>query len=198
MYYSGATFVKGSKPSFLIPEIFEMRIYSRIFAAFCMALPMLALPATSHARSGANPSPAITTSPPASLSSATPDGLWMTANHDAIIQIAPCGSGLCGYIVGMFLGPQDPTPKDWAGTSQCRLNIIQAAPQTDSSGWPYWTGSIVNPRDGTAYHAIIRLNAQNQLLLRGYVVLPIFGETQTWTPYHGTLAENCRLPQPIG
>jgi hypothetical protein len=35
-------------------------------------------------------------------------------------------------------------------------------------------------------------------LLRGYVGLPIFGQTQTWTPYNGTLAENCRLDQPVG
>jgi hypothetical protein len=99
----------------------------------------------------------------------------------------------------MYLGPNDPTPKDWAGASQCRLTIIQAAPQLGDDGQPYWAGHIVNPRDGASYNATIRVNAQNQLLLRGYIGLPIFGQTQTWTPYHGGLAENCRLPsQPVG
>lgn len=129
---------------------------------------------------------------------AAPTGLWVTASHDAVIQIASCGQDLCGQIVGMVLQPQDPTPRDWAGATQCRLTIIQAAPDTDDSGQPDWTGSVVNPRDGSTYHIILRVNAEHQLLLRGYVGLPIFGQTQTWTPYNGTLAENCRLDQPVG
>jgi uncharacterized protein (DUF2147 family) len=127
-----------------------------------------------------------------------PTGLWATASHDAVIQIAPCGQDLCGQIVGMVLQPQDPTPKDWAGASQCGLTIIQAAPDSDDSGQADWTGSVVNPRNGSTYHVILRVNAAHQLLLRGYVGLPIFGQTQSWTPYNGTLAENCRLNQPVG
>lgn len=175
-----------------------MRAFFKKLAVLCVALPILALPAIGEARSGADLPHVVPASPTAQLGTVTPDGLWVTANHDAVIQIAPCGAGLCGDIVGMFLSPRDPTPKDWAGSSQCRLTIIQAAPQTDSSGQPYWTGSIVDPRNGSAYHAIVRLNARNQLLLRGYVGLPIFGQTQIWTPYHGSLVENCRLSQPVG
>jgi uncharacterized protein (DUF2147 family) len=183
----------------LILESFEMRPYFRKLAIFCLALPLLALPAIGHARSGDSGSGPLAGVQAASpFSTATPQGLWITANRDAVIQIAPCGNGLCGYIVGMFLGPKDPTPKDWAGTSQCRLTIIQAVPQTDDSGRPYWTGHITDPRNGTAYNAIIRLNTQKELLLRGYVGLPIFGRTQTWSPYHGSLAQNCRLSSPVG
>jgi uncharacterized protein (DUF2147 family) len=127
-----------------------------------------------------------------------PTGLWATASHDAVIQIAACGQNLCGQIVGMVLGPQDPTPKDWAGATQCRLTILQAAPQTDADGQVSWNGTIVNPRNGSTYNIILRINAQHQLLLRGYLGLPIFGQTQTWSPYAGTLAENCRLDQPVG
>jgi uncharacterized protein (DUF2147 family) len=168
-----------------------MRTLVRAAGELCLALSLSFLPlASGHAEAARSVS--ATAAP-------TPQGLWITANHDAVIQIAPCGNGLCGYIVGMYLGPNDPTPKDWAGTSQCRLTIIQAAPQTDSDGQPFWTGGITDPRNGTAYNAIIRVNAENQLLLRGYVGLPILGETQTWTPYHGAIAENCRLSsQPVG
>lgn len=168
-----------------------MRSFVRTAALLCLALPLALLPLASGK--------AQTASAISGAAAPTPQGLWITANDDAVIQIAPCGNGLCGYIVGMYLGPNDPTPKDWAGTSQCRLTIIQAAPQTDDDGQPYWSGSITDPRNGTAYNAIIRVDAQNQLLLRGYVGLPILGETQTWTPYHGALAENCRLSsQPVG
>ncbi len=176
-----------------------MRRYFRKFFVLCLALPILALPAAGYARSGGNGPSAgasLQGAPAPAAAIATPRGLWITANGDAVIQIAACGNGLCGYIVGMFLGPKDPTPTDWAGTSQCRLTIIQAAPATDQSGQPYWTGHITDPRNGNAYNAIIRVDARNELLLRGYVGLPIFGETQTWTPYQGSLAQNCRLPQP--
>lgn len=131
-------------------------------------------------------------------SAAAPTGLWATQNHDAVIQIAPCGSNLCGQIVGMVLQPQEPTPKDWAGGTQCHLTIIQASPHTDDSGQVTWTGSIVNPRSGSSYSIILRQDASHNLLLRGYIGLPIFGETQTWSPYQGNLADNCRLNQPVG
>jgi uncharacterized protein (DUF2147 family) len=170
--------------------------YFRKLAIPFLALTIMALPAAGYARGGGNGPSAQAATASAAASLATPHGLWITANGDAVIQIAACGNGLCGYIVGMFLGPKDPTPKDWAGTSQCRLTIIQAAAATDSSGQPHWTGHITDPRNGNAYNATIRVDAQNELLLRGYIGLPIFGETQTWTPYHGSLAQNCRLPQP--
>jgi uncharacterized protein (DUF2147 family) len=166
-------------------------------AMLCLSLPIFLLPAVAQARIG-GADPALAVAATTIHAGTTPEGLWITANRDAVIQIAPCGNGLCGYIVGMFLNPAEPTPKDWAGTSQCRLTIIQAAPRLDDSGQNYWTGSITDPRNGDAYHAIIRVDARNDLLLRGYIGLPLFGKTQTWTPYHGGLAENCRLPESEG
>ena len=32
------------------------------------------------------------------------------------------------------------------------------------------------------------------LLLRGYVLLPLLGQTQTWTRYTGKLAADCAMP----
>ncbi len=179
-----------------------MRADLQKLALLCLVMPMLALPSLSHARSdgagpghGANP---VSPAPNHPHRPATPDGFWMIQRKDAVIQIASCGNGLCGDIAGMFLGPNDPAPRDWAGTSQCRLIIIRAAPRIGGNSRPIWTGRIIDPRNGNAYHAIIRLDAQNNLLLRGYIGLPIFGETQTWTPYNGTVAQDCRLPPPLG
>jgi uncharacterized protein (DUF2147 family) len=167
-----------------------MRHLIRPAAVLLVAFACLALPAGARAQSNA-PSPAA-------VQTTAPTGFWATADHDGVIQIAPCGQDLCGQIVGMVLGQQDPTPKDWAGASQCHLTILQAAPHVDAGGQVSWTGSIVNPRNGSTYNIILRVNEQRQLLLRGYVGLPIFGETQTWSPYNGNLAENCRLEQPVG
>jgi len=126
-----------------------------------------------------------------------PTGRWMTPDHDAVIQIVPCGAELCGQIVGMVLQPTDAVPRDWAGASQCDLTIIRAAAERESDGRLVWRGTIVNPRNGTAYHAQFRIGADHQLHLRGYVGLPIFGLTQRWTSYTGPAAPaDCRLSQP--
>ena len=41
------------------------------------------------------------------ISGDTPTGRWMTPDHDAVIQISPCGTDVCGQIVGMVLQPTD-------------------------------------------------------------------------------------------
>jgi uncharacterized protein (DUF2147 family) len=125
---------------------------------------------------------------------ASPTGLWATANHNAVVEITPCGPDLCGRIVGLARSPAAPAPTDWRGGSQCGLTIIRTAPATDGSGDQVWRGSILDPRDGAVYHAQIRLDPAHHLLLRGYVGLPIFGETQTWTAYNGPTGPNCRIP----
>jgi uncharacterized protein (DUF2147 family) len=132
------------------------------------------------------------------LQNTAPAGRWMTPHHDAVIQIAPCGPDLCGQIVGIELGPNDPIPRDWAGQTQCHLTIIRTAPHTDGLGQIYWTGAIIDPRDGSIYNAIMTLDPQGRLQLRGYIGLPIFGRTQTWTPYAGPMVADCRLPEDAG
>ena len=44
-------------------------------------------------------------------------------------------------------------------------------------------GRIYNPEDGKTYQATMRLVDANTLQVRGYVLLPIFGTTRTWTRY---------------
>jgi uncharacterized protein (DUF2147 family) len=127
-------------------------------------------------------------------SSAGPFGSWMTSSGGAVVQIAPCGPGLCGQIVGIELGPNDPMPNDWAGATQCRLTIIRVVPAADGSSNVVWKGTIINPSDGRSYHARITLAPTHQLRLLGYVGLPLFGRTQIWTPYKGPMASDCRLP----
>jgi uncharacterized protein (DUF2147 family) len=131
---------------------------------------------------------------PARAAQPGPVGAWVTSGGDAVIQIYQCGDDLCGAISGMVLAPTDRTPVDWQGQTQCGLVIVRtvATPTQDSN--PAWFGSIVDPRNGSVYHARLSLDAYGNLQLRGYVGLPIFGRTQTWTRYTGTpLPADCRL-----
>jgi uncharacterized protein (DUF2147 family) len=126
----------------------------------------------------------------------TPTGRWITANQQAVIQISPCGADLCGQIVGLALAhPNDPMPLNWQGHPQCGETILQTAPAATAapSGARSWVGEVLDPRSGAIYQARIALNALRHLVLHGYIGLPIFGQSQTWTPYAGRTLANCKL-----
>ena len=123
-----------------------------------------------------------------------PIGRWITANGQAVVQIAPCGPDLCGQIVGIALDhPGDAMPTNWRGQPQCGETIINTAPSTDANGNTVWKGSVLDPRNGNVYQANIKLDAANHLELHGYLVLPLLGQTQTWTPYAGRTLADCHL-----
>jgi uncharacterized protein (DUF2147 family) len=123
---------------------------------------------------------------------ADPVGRWRTADHGGVVEIQRCGATvLCGRIVGLSLdNPDDPTPTDVHGRSQCGLTIITDAVPT---GRDEWTGRITNPKDGKTYGAQISIDASGRLRLRGYVGLPLFGQTVVWQPYAGRTTESCRM-----
>ena len=121
----------------------------------------------------------------------TPAGRWLTQGKDAVIAIEPCGPVLCGRIVGVTLdNPSDPIPRDHEGRSQCGLTIIRAVRDGDAG----WTARIVDPRDGNDYRARLQLDEQHRLRVRGYIGIPLFGQTEVWTPFRGPIPDDCRLP----
>ena len=119
------------------------------------------------------------------------EGLWLVEDGTGVIEITACGESVCGRIVGMRqpIGPNGSVPTDTHGTPMCGLSILEAVPD----GPAHWSGHIVNPETGTAWNCTLRLSPSGNLLLRGYVMLPLFGQTQTWTHYGGGIGENCAM-----
>jgi uncharacterized protein (DUF2147 family) len=106
--------------------------------------------------------------------------------------IYQCGPDLCGQIVG--LAEASPPPVDWLGQPQCGLTIINTVPSQDpTTGEITYRGTVLDPRNGNTYNATIGLDDNHQLRLHGYMGLPIFGQTQTWSPYPGRTLSGCRL-----
>lgn len=126
------------------------------------------------------------------LAQGTPVGQWLTEGRDAVIAIAPCGAGLCGRIVGVTLDhPGDPVPTDQQGRTQCGLTIIRAIVPEQDGGW---SARITDPRNGKEYRARLSLDERGRLRVRGYLGIPLFGQTEVWTPYPARVPADCRLP----
>jgi uncharacterized protein (DUF2147 family) len=126
----------------------------------------------------------------AAAASAPPTGRFLTDDHQAVIEVANCGTGLCGRIIGMvFDHPSDPQPLDWQGHPQCGEQIITATPTQNGP----WQGTVLDPRSGAVYHATLWLDGSGNLNLHGYVLAPLLGQTQIWHPFTGQILPGCQL-----
>ena len=131
---------------------------------------------------------------PVSLA-ASLSGLWLTEDQRGVIEIASCGAGLCGRIVGMAgFGAGDPAPKDFQGQPECGLEILHGIVPADPGEWD---ATITNPENGSLYGARLSLDDRGNLRLRGFLRVPLFGSalgsTQLWTGYTGNLTPECRM-----
>ena len=109
-----------------------------------------------------------------------PTGWFLISNHDGVYA---------GIIAKMFLKPgEDPKSicdqcKDdrhnhpWLG-----LEIIRGMKQDAEKPDKYVDGTILDPRDGKIYHAIMTVTPDGQtLVVRGYIGFEMLGQNQYWT-----------------
>lgn len=101
----------------------------------------------------------------------------------SVVRIDHCGPQLCMWVVAISskapstfdIHNPDPAKRS---RSLCGLQI--------GSGFSLHSpdnardGAIYDPKAGKTYHGQMILNG-DKLYLRGYVGIPLFGETQTWT-----------------
>ncbi len=122
---------------------------------------------------------------------ADPDGLWLTQDRGGVIEVGACGQRLCLRIAGVVLDkPDDPTPLDFKGRSQCGLELVNDAVPVEQN---LWRGHILDPRNGGLWGVQIWLNPNGTLSLRGYAGVALFGRTETWTRYSGSVPTDCRM-----
>jgi uncharacterized protein (DUF2147 family) len=126
------------------------------------------------------------------VAAASPSGRWLTQDRGGVIEIFPCAHALCGRIAGLAEphGADGSIPTDHAGKPKCGLVILRDVVE---SGAGSWNGLITNPDDGATWHCELWVDDRGRLRLRGYVLTPLFGETQVWSPYTGQLGDDCRM-----
>ncbi len=117
-------------------------------------------------------------------------GRWLTRDADGVFEIAHCGPVLCGRLVGMRY--KDKMPTDTEHRPQCGLTLLEGFKPAEEPG--HWHGTIRDPDNDHRYQATIWSPSPGVLKLHGYLLLPILGQTQSWTRYAGSIGPACQLP----
>ena len=125
-------------------------------------------------------------------------GTWLTASKAAQIQLAPCADPVRGPVCGQIVKLIE--PKDASGKPMAPEDVVDARNADPSlrdrkvlgmvmlydfakTGDPnsFESGTIYSGENGKTYKANISLQPDGTLRLRGYVGVPMLGETQIWT-----------------
>ena len=121
-------------------------------------------------------------------------GVWNNEEKDGKIEIYKCGGKYCGKIVwakepNYPAGSTEGTPgtprldnhnPDAAKRSRPILGL-QIVNDFIFAGDDVWKGGTVyDPKSGNTYRGKMMLVSPNELDLRGFIGIPLFGRTTTW------------------
>jgi len=96
-------------------------------------------------------------------------GLWMTAEKDAVIEFKPCADQ-AGALCGRIVWDKDAgTPAD-----TCGVQIAQLA-RYENEAWR--DGWVYDPRDKKKYKGVVRIKS-GDLAIRAFVGVEVLGQTE--------------------
>jgi uncharacterized protein (DUF2147 family) len=138
--------------------------------------------------------PARADAPPSAI------GFWVTQDHGGVVEVMPCDRGLCGQIVGLRTDlPRDEDRKDVKnpdparrGEPLCGLRLMGGLEPDKSDPTAWKNGWVYDPESGSTYSARIKLDGPDTMKLRGYIGLPMFGRSETWTRESGESRNRCK------
>ena len=128
-------------------------------------------------------------------------GLWEQVDEssgkaESWFKISERGGVYEGNVVKIFSKPGE--DENWVcnkcegaerGAPVLGLTLIKGMQR---NGLSYEHGTIMDPRDGSVYRALMKLSPDGQKLeVRGYLGISLFGRTQTWN----RLPDNALGPQ---
>jgi len=109
-------------------------------------------------------------------------GRWLTESGNFEIDIAPCGSSWCGAVARVLANRSMSAPGQSMPVKDTQSLIgTQILSELAASGQGEWQGRIYNRENGKTYDCKVTAPTPQQLKIRAYVFLPLFGKTQLWT-----------------
>jgi uncharacterized protein (DUF2147 family) len=121
----------------------------------------------------------------------TPGGLWQTVSDrtgqaDGLVRIVEVDGEYIGTVVAVFSPPAEssnPLCEACKGDLKDRPIVGMAILHgIRRSADGYSTGEILDPDEGRVYRCrIALLDDGRKLEVRGYIGIPLFGRSQTWT-----------------
>ncbi|MDD3289232.1 MAG: DUF2147 domain-containing protein [Alphaproteobacteria bacterium] len=123
-------------------------------------------------------------------------GLWQTADRDGVIELLPCNNRICGSFFWVEEDGDEDIPRDSKNPDPDKRDHPLCGMQfmggfTPNGHGQFESGWIYSPNHGQTFSASMNLIDENTLVLRGYFLIPLFGESQTWT--RATNAQKCRV-----
>lgn len=112
-----------------------------------------------------------------------PSGLWQSKEEGFVIKIVPCGTGFCGYAIGLPV-KKDKGPKGVCG-KQIWSNFVW---NRDSSRWE---GTMNPPDINKSLKAFIRTDTQTLLSVTARIMF--LTKTMHFTPFVGAITESCEI-----
>lgn len=126
---------------------------------------------------------------PTAMAKTVPDevGVWIDDSGNGAVEIALCGTRLCGRIVWLK-NPKNakgqplhdiynPNPKK-RGTPICGLRVVWDLQRQADRSWD--VGQVYDPKTGSTYNVEVRLMGRDQLQVTGYLGMKMFGKSFLW------------------
>ncbi len=114
------------------------------------------------------------------------DGYWYTQDQESVIKISEHQNEYLGVIVWMK-EPYDENGEPWYDTEnpntllqQQKISNLLILKKFQLRNGSLKGGTIYDPNTGKSYQCSITLNG-DELLVRGYIGIPILGRTERWT-----------------
>ncbi len=125
-------------------------------------------------------------------------GFWYTEKHEGIVELYPCDDSICGR----FHWLEDDSPDNISRDSRnpdptrqdrplCGLQFMGGFALVENGR--FGGGWIYSPEHGSVFSASMSQIDHDTLSLRGYILVPLLGETQTWQ--RAEAPPECHVPE---
>ena len=136
---------------------------------------------------------------PAAADNTAVFGRWLTESGNAHVELYRCADPARGFVCGKVVWLRNAiNPDDTPAASVEEVRDVKNPdpalrarpilgleflhgfqPSADEPG-TFTNGKIYNAEEGETYSARIRLEQRDRLVLRGFVLMPMLGKSQTW------------------